>query len=39
MIKNPREAGQYLSFVRFAGCLSLLDFRLRGNDGLMDYFG
>jgi len=34
MIKNSREAGQHLGFVRFAGCLSLLDSRLRGNDGI-----
>jgi hypothetical protein len=33
--KSPREAGQCRRFVRFAGCLFLLDSRLRGNDELM----
>ena len=35
--KISREAGQHRGFVRFAGCFFLLDSRLRGNDGLMDY--
>jgi hypothetical protein len=34
-----REAGQHRGFVRFAVCLFLLDSRLRGNDGLVDYSG
>jgi len=37
--KISREAEQHRGFVRFAGCLSLLDSRLRGNDGLMDNQG
>jgi len=36
-IKNyPAKAGQHHGFVRFAGCVFLLDSGLRRNDGLMD---
>jgi hypothetical protein len=37
MIKQfSREAVQHWGFVRFAGCLSWLDSRLRGNDELSE---
>ena len=32
---KPCEASQNLGFVRFTGCISLLDSRLRGNDGVL----
>ena len=35
--RHSREAGLHKNFVRYTGCLFLLDSRLRGNDGLMDY--
>jgi hypothetical protein len=38
-LKISREAGQHRGFVRFAGYLSQLDSRLRGNDGLVNFLG
>jgi len=37
--QSPRIAGQLCGFVRYEGYLYLLDSRLRGNDGVMDYPG
>ena len=37
LIKYPREAVQNKGFVRYGYSFLLLDSRLRGNDGLMDY--
>ncbi|MDE2310418.1 MAG: hypothetical protein KGL01_06270 [Betaproteobacteria bacterium] len=33
-LKISHEVGQHCGFVRFAGCLFLLDSRLRGNDAI-----
>jgi hypothetical protein len=39
IIKSPAKRDKLRSFARFAGCLSGLDSRLRGNDGIMNYLG